>query len=108
MESVITSSISVWFGSATSQSEHRLQRIMWCAERIIGCPLLSITNLHSARSKKRARKITADPSHPGHALFQHLPSLRNQRLRALKTRTTRLLHSFFLQAITLINFHKLS
>ncbi|KAF7652761.1 hypothetical protein LDENG_00092300, partial [Lucifuga dentata] len=52
IESVIT---SVWFGSATSKSKHRLQRIVRRAERIIGCPLLSITNLHSARSKKRAR-----------------------------------------------------
>ncbi|KAF7656112.1 hypothetical protein LDENG_00045820, partial [Lucifuga dentata] len=106
-ESVITSSISVWFGSATSQSKHSLQWIVRCAERIIGCPLPSITNLPSARSNKTARKIMADPSHPGHTLFQHLPSLRNQRLRALNTRTTHHLHSFFPQAITLINSHKL-
>uniref|UniRef100_A0A8C7E3Q1 Uncharacterized protein n=1 Tax=Naja naja TaxID=35670 RepID=A0A8C7E3Q1_NAJNA len=41
----------------------------------------------------RAVKISTDPSHPGHKLFQLLPSKRHYR--ALHTRTTRHKDSFF-------------
>ncbi|KAF7662651.1 hypothetical protein LDENG_00230670, partial [Lucifuga dentata] len=61
IESVITSSISVWFSSVTLQSKHRLQRIVRCAEWITGCPLPSITNLHSSRSKREQGRSWPTP-----------------------------------------------
>src|SRR4029434_8479042 len=58
-----------------------------------GCDLLSFLDLFHSRTSKRAGKIIADPSHPGQHLFQRLPS--GRRFRAIKTKTSRHLNSFF-------------
>uniref|UniRef100_A0A8C1PL03 Wu:fc21g02 n=1 Tax=Cyprinus carpio TaxID=7962 RepID=A0A8C1PL03_CYPCA len=50
------------------------------AERIIGTTLPSIQELYLSRVSKRAGKITLDPSHPAHSLFELLPSGRRYRL----------------------------
>ena len=87
IESVLCSSITVWFGSATKLDRNRLQRTVRSAERIIGADLPTIQDLYTSRARKRAGKIIADPSHPGHNLFQLLPS--GRRYRSLHTKTTR-------------------
>ncbi|XP_073725199.1 receptor-type tyrosine-protein phosphatase beta [Misgurnus anguillicaudatus] len=74
IESVLTSSLTVWFASASARTKARLQRVIRAAERIIGCPLPSIMDLHSSRSINRAVKIAADPSYPANSLFNLLPS----------------------------------
>ncbi len=74
-------------------------------ERIIGTTLPTLQELYLSRVSRRADKITLDPSHPAHSLFELLPSGRHYR--ALSTRTTRhrnrTRHSFFPQAIHLMN-----
>ncbi|KAF7648850.1 hypothetical protein LDENG_00150660, partial [Lucifuga dentata] len=55
-------------------SRPRLQRIIRSAERVIGCNLPSLQDLYTSRTRRRAEKIEADPSHPGHHLFEPLPS----------------------------------
>ncbi len=97
IESVLCTSITVWFSSATKSDLRRLQRIVRTAERIIGTTLPSLQGLYSPRVSKRADKITLDPAHPAHSLFILLPS--GRRYRALSTRTTRHRNSFFPQAI---------
>ncbi len=67
----------------------------------IGTPLPTLQELYLSRLSKRAGKITLDPSHPAHSLFELLPSGRSYR--ALSTRTTRQRYSFFPQAIHLMN-----
>ncbi len=79
----------------------RLQRVVRTAERIIGITLPTLQELYSSRVSKRTGKITLDPSHPAHSLFELLPS--GRRYRALSTRTTRHRYSFFPQAIHLMN-----
>ncbi|XP_061639048.1 ubiquitin carboxyl-terminal hydrolase 32 isoform X3 [Phyllopteryx taeniolatus] len=74
IESVLYSSITVWFGAATKKDKLRLQRTIKTAERIVGTPLPTLEDLHVARTKTRACKILLDPPHPGHQLFQLLPS----------------------------------
>ncbi|KAK3530768.1 hypothetical protein QTP70_000792 [Hemibagrus guttatus] len=101
IESVLCTSITVWFGSATKSDIRRLQRTVRTAERIIGAPLPTLQELYTSRVRKRALKITLDPSHPGHLLFDLLPS--GRRYRAATTRTARHKNSFFLQAIYLLN-----
>ncbi len=98
IESVLCTSITVWLSSATKYDLSRLQRVVQNAERIIGTTLLTLQELYLSRVRKRAGKITLDPSH---SLFQLLPS--GRRYRALSTRTTRHRNSFFPQAIPLIN-----
>ncbi len=92
IESVLCSSITVWFGSATKTDIRRLQRTVRTAERIIGAPLPSLQELYTSRVRKRAKKVTLDPSHPAHSLFVLLPS--GRRYRSLSTKTARHKNSF--------------
>ncbi|KAI2653902.1 putative RNA-directed DNA polymerase from transposon BS [Labeo rohita] len=101
IESVLCTSITVWFGSATKSDIRRLQRTVRTAERIIGAPLPTLQELYTSRVRKRAQKITLDPSHPSHPLFELLPS--GRQYRAPNIRTTRHMNSFFSQAIHLMN-----
>ncbi|ROL55387.1 hypothetical protein DPX16_0565 [Anabarilius grahami] len=101
IESILCTSITVWFSSATKSDLRRLQRVVRSAERIIGTTLPTLQELYLSRVRKRAKKITLDPSHPAHSLFELLPS--GRRYRALSTRTTRHRNSFFPQAIHLMN-----
>ncbi len=63
------------------------------------CPPLQ--ELYTSRVRKRAQKITLDPSHPSHLLFELLSS--GRRYRASNTRTARHKNSFFPQTISLMN-----
>ncbi len=101
IESVLCTSITVWFSSATKSDLRRLRRVVRTAERIIGTTLPTLQELYLSRVSKRAGKITLDPSHPAHSLFELLPS--GRRYRALSTRTTRKRNSFFPQAVHLMN-----
>ncbi|KAK7922245.1 hypothetical protein WMY93_009147 [Mugilogobius chulae] len=93
IESILTSSITVWYAGATVRDRHRLQRIVRSAEKVIGCSLPSLQDLYVSRTRGRAGRIAADPSHPGHRLFEPLPS--GRRLRSIRTRTSRHKNSFF-------------
>ncbi|CAL9697709.1 unnamed protein product [Knipowitschia caucasica] len=101
IESILTSSITVWFAGATVRDKQRLQRIVRSAEEVIGRSLPSLQDLYVARARGRAGRITADPSHPAYGLFQPLPS--GRRLRPIRTRTSRHKNSFFPSAFGLLN-----
>ncbi len=100
-ESVLCTSITIWFSSATKSDPRRLRRVVRTAERIIGTTLSTLQELYLSRVSKRADIITLDPSHPAHSRFELLPS--GRLYRALGTRTTRHRNSFFPQAIHLMN-----
>ncbi|KAK3515240.1 hypothetical protein QTP70_012409 [Hemibagrus guttatus] len=70
IESVLCTSITVCCGSATKSDIRRLHRTVRTAERIIGAPLPTLLELYTSRVRKRAQKVTLDPSHPGHHLFE--------------------------------------
>uniref|UniRef100_A0A3P9CX82 NACHT domain-containing protein n=1 Tax=Maylandia zebra TaxID=106582 RepID=A0A3P9CX82_9CICH len=74
IESILTSSITVWYAGATIRDKQRLQRVVRSAEKVIGCRLPSLQDLYTSRTLRRAAWISADPSHPGHSLFDLLPS----------------------------------
>uniref|UniRef100_A0AAQ4R0X2 Reverse transcriptase domain-containing protein n=1 Tax=Gasterosteus aculeatus aculeatus TaxID=481459 RepID=A0AAQ4R0X2_GASAC len=101
IESILCSSITVWYAAATAKDKGRLQRVIRSAERVIGCNLPSLQDLFASRSLKRAKKIAADTSHPGQKLFVPLPS--GRRLRSIRTKTSRHMNSFFPSAVGLIN-----
>ncbi len=104
IESVLCTSLTVWFSSATKSDLRRLQRVVRTAERIIGTTLPTL--LYLSRVSKKAGKITLDPSHPAHSLFELLPSGRHYG--ALSTRTSRHRNSFFPEAIHLMNIWTLN
>ncbi len=93
IESVLYSSITVCFGSATKTDIRRVKRTVRTAERIIGAPLPSLQELYTSRVRKRAKKVTLDPSHPAHSLFELLPS--GRRYSSLSTKTARHKNIFF-------------
>ncbi len=81
IESVLCTSVTVWFSSATKSDLRRLRRVVRTAERIIGTTLPTLQQLYLSRVSKKTGKITLDPSHPAHSLFELLPS--GRRYRAL-------------------------
>ena len=99
--------ISTLFNSATSQANLLRWQfaanhlIIRSAEKVIGCNLPSLQDLFASRTLRRAGKIVADPSHPGHKLFVVLPS--GRRLRPIRNKTSRHKTSFFPAAVGLIN-----
>ncbi len=97
-ESILTFSITIWYAAATAKDKGRLRRVICSAEKVIGCNLPSLQDLYTL---KRAVKIVADTSHPGHKLFEALPS--GRRLRSIRTRTSRHKNSFFPSVTALIN-----
>uniref|UniRef100_A0A3B3I566 Reverse transcriptase domain-containing protein n=1 Tax=Oryzias latipes TaxID=8090 RepID=A0A3B3I566_ORYLA len=101
IESTFTSSITVWFAAATARDKAKLQCAIHSAEKVIGCHLPSLQELHISRTRRRAPRIVADPSHPGHNLFRPHPS--GKRLRSIRTRTSRHMNSFFPTAVSLLN-----
>ncbi len=92
IESVLCTSITVWFSSATKSDLGRLRRVVRTAEQIIGTTLPTLQELYLSKVIKRAGKITLDPSDPAHSFFELLPS--GRRYRALSTRTARHRNSF--------------
>ncbi|TWW53899.1 hypothetical protein D4764_0249140, partial [Takifugu flavidus] len=45
IESILTSSITVWYAGTTARDRLRLQRVVRAAEKVIGCRLPSIQDL---------------------------------------------------------------
>lgn len=101
MESILTSCITVWYGSCSVSDRKRLQRVVKTAQRITGSSLPAIDTVQSMQRLRKARSITKDRSHPNHRLFALLPS--GRRYRSLHSRTSRFRNSFFPAAITLLN-----
>ncbi|KAI4876287.1 hypothetical protein NFI96_002836 [Prochilodus magdalenae] len=58
IESILTASITILFGSSTSQERTKLQRIIRTAERIIGCNLPSLQQIYTSRVRRVARVIS--------------------------------------------------
>ncbi|KAI3368136.1 hypothetical protein L3Q82_007868 [Scortum barcoo] len=87
IESILTSCITVWYGSCSAADRKALQRVVKAAQRIAGAPLPSIEDIYRKRCLKRAGKIIKDSSHPAHRLFTLLPS--GKRYRSARTKTTR-------------------
>ncbi|XP_026013476.1 uncharacterized protein LOC113015630 [Astatotilapia calliptera] len=74
IESILTYCIGVWYASCTVAQRKALQGVINAAQRTIGCPLLKLKDLHSSRCLKRAHNIIKDTSHPGHSMFELLPT----------------------------------
>ncbi len=101
IESVLTSCITVWYGNCSAADRKTLQRTVNTAAKIIGAPLPPILDIFLARCSSKTNNIMKDPTHPSHSLFQLLPS--GRRYRSIRARSTRLLNSFFPQAVRALN-----
>ena len=104
IESILTYCICIWYTSCTVAQRKTLQRVINTAQKIVGCPLPALEDLHGSRCLKKSQNIIKDTSHPGQSLFEMLPS--GRRYRSIKARTNRLKHSFYPTAITTVNAAK--
>ena len=96
-ESVLTFSITVWFGSASVHDKILLDGIVRVASKLRGCELPSLESIYITRTQRIVRCITSDQHHPAHHLLQCLPS--GRRFRTIKTRTSRFKNSFYPKAV---------
>ena len=101
VESVLTFSITVWYGGADVKQKMRLDRLVNSASRIVGDELPSLSSIYADRLNTRARKIMQDPAHPAHHLFQLMPS--GKRYRSIKGKKRRFRDSFFPRAVTALS-----
>lgn len=100
IESILSLSMTVWYGSCTAQDRKDLSRLVRTAQGIVGCCLPDLDSIYSTRVQRKARRIASDPTHPGNSLFVPLPS--GKRYRTIKSTTSRLRDSFFPRAMKAI------
>ncbi len=74
MESILTSCITVWYGTCNASCRKSLQRIVRAAEKIVGVSLPYLQDIYSTRLTRKALCIAGDPTHPTHSFFSLLPS----------------------------------
>ena len=101
IKGILTGCITAWYGNCSASNRKALQRVVCTAQYITGAKLPAIQDLYTRRCQRKALKIVKDPSHPSHRLFSLL--LHGKRYRSAKSRTKRLLNSFYPQAIRLLN-----
>ena len=101
IESILTFSITVWFGNTTKKDKSMINKIIRNASKIIHNDMTSLEEIYEKRTVRRALNTIKDADHPANALLQLLPS--EKRLRSLKTKTGRFKNSFYPSAIRLIN-----
>ncbi|KAI4886572.1 hypothetical protein NFI96_000182 [Prochilodus magdalenae] len=82
VESILTSCITVWYGSATSAERKALQRVVKTAQHITASTLPPIQDIYDKRCLRKAAHISSDPTHPSHPLFQPLPSGKRSRVKS--------------------------
>ena len=100
IESILTRSITVWFGSATQRDIDKLKSVIRNAEKIIGTGLPSLHSIYISRTEKRTCAIMKESSHPASHLFQFLPSKRRLRTFYGNKRFT---NSFYPSAVRIFN-----
>ena len=71
------------------------------AQYITRAKLPAIQDLYTRQCQRKALKIFKDSSHHSHRLFSLLPH--GKRYQSTKSRTKRLLNSFYPQAIRVLN-----
>ncbi|XP_077990622.1 uncharacterized protein LOC144444944 [Glandiceps talaboti] len=101
VESVLTFSITVWYGNTTHKDRAKLNRIVRTASRIIGIGLPSLESLFNSRVTRKTKSVIKDINHPAHTLFELLPS--GTRYRSIKTKTNRFKNSFYPLSVRILN-----
>ena len=101
IESVLTQSITVWYGSTTAADRRALERVVKLAARIIGRDLTPISEIYRSRVENKACAIINDEFHPANELFELLRS--GKRYRVIKCNTERFRRSFYPTAVRELN-----
>ena len=100
IESILTRSITVWFGAACKKDLKRLNSVVRAAGKIIGTDLPSLDSLYLERTRKRLTSIMQDSCHPANELFVLLRS--GRRLKTFYGHK-RFINSFYPSAVHVFN-----
>ena len=100
IESILSSSITVWFDRATLYDLERMCSVIRQAEYIVDKQLLSLEDVYIQRPRKKLNLILIDDSQPANKYFQMLPS--GRRMRHYKG-NVRFTNSTYPQAVKLFN-----
>ena len=100
IESILTSSITVWYGRATQKDIKRLSNVINQAGKILGLELPSLYDIYRDRLSRKTQLILNDNVHPANKYFDILPS--GRRYRHFKG-NKRFLDSTYPQAVRLLN-----
>nr|AHA43052.1 tripartite motif-containing protein 35-like protein isoform 3 [Chiloscyllium plagiosum] len=101
IESILSGSVTTWYGNCTIQDRRRLQRVVNSAQTITKANLPSIESIYQALCQEKTVSILKDPSHPDNVFLQTLPL--GRRYRSLNTRTSRFQNSFYPPVIRILN-----
>ncbi|KAM9471619.1 uncharacterized protein ACWYII_007379 [Salvelinus alpinus] len=101
IENILTGCITAWYGNCSASDRKTLQRVVRTAQYITGAKPPAIQDLYTRQCQRKALKIVKDSSHPSHRLFTLLPH--GKWYWSAKSRSKRLLNSFYPQAIRLLN-----
>lgn len=100
IESVLTFHLSAWFDHLNCRLKKKLNRIVSMASKIVGKPQKPLSQIYIDRTRKKARKITVDSTHPLSSEFELLKSGRRLRVPLAKSTYKK---SFIPNAISILN-----
>lgn len=100
LESVLSFSITAWYGKLTCKDKNKLGRIVKKAGKQ-GAETISLDNLYQTGTMKQVDRIMKDITHPLHNCYTHLRS--GGRLALPMQRTDRYRKSFVPKSILLFN-----
>lgn len=100
IESVLTFHLSAWFDHLNCKLKKKLNRIVSMASKIVGKPQKPLSQIYIDRTRKKARKITVDSTHPLSSEFELLKSGRRLRVPLAKSTYKK---SFIPNAISILN-----
>ena len=63
---------TAWYGNCIAREKASLKRVVWSAERTMGCQLPTLRELYNKRCVWKAQRITKDRHLPSHKFFQPL------------------------------------
>ena len=101
IKNILMGCITAWYGNCSASDRKALERVVRMAQDITGAKLPAIQDLYTRRCQRKALKIVKDSSHPSHRGFSLLPHCK--QYRSTKSRSKRILNSFYRQAIIPLN-----
>ena len=101
IESILAFNIIAWYGNLTVKDRARLSRVVNLAGKVIGIKQNSLSDIYYQSVRRKACKITQDPTHPLFESFTMLPSGRRLRVPLAKKNCYK--HSFIPTAIQILN-----
>ena len=101
IKNILTGCFTACYGNCSASDRKALQRVVRTAQYITGAQLPATQDLYTRWCQRKALKIVKDSRHTSHRLFSLLPH--GKQYGSTKSRSKRLLNSFYPQAITLLN-----